>query len=174
MKNFFALLFLIIFGSELKAQIIYDTRSHFFGLDTTECNIIKVNVDEYTNKRTVESEFIEIPYTATYHLYKLKNNIRLFISVESQTAYTVYKEYPFYFKFTDGTKVVFNLLEDEYPSYSNDRYCNSFDFVLSGTKLSYFKNKNLSGFKCYVFPHEIDTIDADFFRKTLNCLIQTQ
>lgn len=146
--------------------------------DIPSCDI-KIAVDSYTKKKTIESQLIDFN-KGTYQLSKNKGVVNLWIQLQSSKILTIKKGEIFYIKFKDDSIIKFIIQSTNISDYSNGTFSNSFSFDLINNNLQQLKTKKIKAIKCYIneyiFEDDVPIIDnaPNTFINNLNCIVNAK
>jgi hypothetical protein len=134
-----------------------------------ECDV-KVQVDSYTNERTIETDFIDFN-GGMYTISKRSFGYALWLQLESSIPLIVEKGDIIYFKMSDNSVIKFITRKTDYGDYNTAGYTNSFGFLLDEEILEQMKNKEVIGIKCRVNEYIITPKQGQRLKNNINCIV---
>jgi hypothetical protein len=139
-----------------------------------ECKSIKVEVDSYTGKKTIETDYIDFN-GGTYLLSRESFGISLWIQLQSEIILTVQKGDFVYFKLSDNSVVKFYIQKSDISDYSrHSGYSNSFGFILEKEVLQSLMSKEIIGIKCSVNEYDLTKEQGTDLKNNINCIVNTK
>jgi hypothetical protein len=138
-----------------------------------DCNV-KVEVDSYTNQKTIETGFVDFN-GGTYEVSKRPYGIALWLQLESSIILSIEKGDIIYFKLSDNSVIKFVNRRLSMADYSaSTGYTNSFGFILDQEVLDALMNKEVIGIKCSVNEYTITPKQGLRLKNNINCIVNTK
>ncbi len=139
-----------------------------------ECKSVKVEVDSYTNERTIETNFVDFK-GGTYNVAKRSFGIALWLQLESSIILSIDKGDIIYFKLSDNSVIKFINRKFSISDYSSASvYTNSFGFLLENETLDALMNKEVIGIKCRVNEYTLSPKESAALKNNINCIVNTK
>lgn len=157
----------------MKKLILTGVAILTLGLSFAQDCDVKVEVDSYTNERTIETGFIDFN-GGTYTISKMSFGYGLWLQLESSIPLIVEKGDVIYFKLSDNSVIKFITRKTDYGDYNTSGYTNSFGFILDEEILEQLKNKEVIGIKCRVNEYTITSKQGLRLKNNINCIVNTK
>ena len=136
-----------------------------------ECDV-KVNVNEFTKEKTIETGFLNLGF-GRYKLMKKNDNTSVYFAINSFTLLSIPAGEIIYLKLSNDTIIKFMNESRNIGSYNglNQMYYNSFLFNIDEDQLSQLKDNRIVGIKAYINEYRVSENKGEKFKNNVNCII---
>ena len=137
----------------------------------SQCDV-KVNIDSYTQKKTIETGFIDFEQ-GSFKIHKEGLKISMYLSLNTPTSVDIRNGEILYFKLANSKIVKLINTSIDYSSYSiYTGYGNSFYFDFNIETLKAFQSSPIVGIKCYINEYEIPTKIGEQLQNNFKCITE--
>ena len=130
------------------------------------------NIDEYTNEITISTSMFIKPNITKIITTSGKSVYYLYVSLED--SYCTVDGVGLVVLFTDGTKISKPSLSVDCNYYGGEGYTYSSFIRLTQNEVILFSQKEIKGYKLYIFNESVSTENALEFKNMVECLINTK